>query len=228
VTAPGRRVLRDNGLALVFGGLFLLALLGQLVAGTGEYNEQQVANGLDRLSVLEYAQTADFAVDVAENWQSEYLQFLLYIVATVWFVQRGSPESKELDDVGRGSDEEQRLGAHVRSDSPAWARAGGWRTGVFSQSLPLVMGGIFLLSWSAQAMAGWSTYNEQQLQERTSTVSLPGYLATPEFWSRTFQNWQSEFLAVGSMVVLGIYLRGRGSPESKPVGAAHDDTGETG
>ncbi len=223
-----REALRDNGLGLVFGTLFLLALLGQVVAGTGEYNEQQTASGLDRLSVLEYAQTADFAVDVAENWQSEYLQFLLYIVATVWFVQRGSPESKELSDVGPGSDEEQRVGAHVHPDTPSWARAGGWRTRVFSHSLSLVMGGIFLLSWLAQSLGGWSTYNEQQLQERLTTVTWLGYLGTPEFWSRTFQNWQSEFLAVGSMAVLGIYLRERGSPESKPVGAGHDDTGETG
>jgi hypothetical protein len=228
VSRPLRQRLREHGLGLLFGGLFLLALLGQLVAGTGEYNAQQRAGGLDPLSVLEYARTADFAVDIAENWQSEYLQFLLYIVATVWFVQRGSPESKALDELGRGSDEDQLLGEHVRPDSPRWARTGGWRTRVLSHSLLLVMVGIFLASWLAQSLAGWSTYNEQQLSERLSTVTWTGYLTTPEFWSRTFQNWQSEFLAVGSMAVLGIYLRERGSPESKPVGAAHDDTGETG
>jgi hypothetical protein len=228
VSGPRRRALRDDGLGLLFGGLFLLTLIGQVVAGAGEYNEQQSASGLDRLSVLEYARTADFAVDVAENWQSEYLQFLLYVVATVWLVQRGSPESKALDEVGRGSDEEQLLGEHVQPESPRWARTGGWRTRVLSHSLALVMGGIFLASWLAQSLAGWSTYNEQQLAERLSTTTWTGYLATPEFWSRTCQNWQSEFLAVGSMAVLGIYLRERGSPESKPVGAAHDDTGETG
>jgi hypothetical protein len=228
LVSRSRSALRDNGLGLLFGGLFVLALLGQLLAGTGEYNEQQATSGLDRLSVLEYAQTADFAVDVAENWQSEYLQFLLYIVATVWFVQRGSPESKELTEVGRGSDEEQLLGAHVRPDTPPWARAGGWRTRVFSHSLATVMGVIFVLSWLAQSVAGWSTYNEQQLSERLTTVPWGEYVTTAEFWSRTLQNWQSEFLAVGSMAVLGIYLRERGSPESKPVGAGHDDTGETG
>ncbi len=90
------------------------------------------------------------------------------------------------------------------------------------------MGLIFLLSWLAQSVAGWSTYNEQQLSQYQPTVSWLGYLATPDFWSRTLQNWQSEFLAVGSMVVLSVYLRERGSPESKPVGAAHDDTGATG
>ncbi|MDP9435049.1 MAG: hypothetical protein M3P93_07595 [Actinomycetota bacterium] len=223
-----RRRLQDYGLGLFFGLLFLLALVGQAVAGVAEFNQQQQAHGGASLSLLQYVASADFAVDVAENWQSEYPQFLLYIVATVWLVHRGSPESKELDKAGRGSDEDQLLGAHRRPDSPSWARAGGWRTKVFSHSLPLVMGLIFLLSWLAQSVAGWSTYNEQQLSQYQPTVSWLGYLATPDFWSRTLQNWQSEFLAVGSMVVLSVYLRERGSPESKPVGAAHDDTGATG
>ena len=223
-----RRVLRENGLGLLFGGLFLLVLAGQALAGAALYDQEQTAAGLDRLSVLEYVTTADFAVDVAENWQSEYLQFLLFILATVWFVQRGSPESKELDDAGRGTDEEQRLGAHVQPDTPPWARTGGWRTRLFSHSLPLVMGTVFLLSWLAQSVAGWSTYNEEQLRDRLPTVSWGGYLGGPDFWSRTLQNWQSELLAVGSMAVLAVYLRERGSPESKPVGAGHGDTGATG
>jgi hypothetical protein len=120
------------------------------------------------------------------------------------------------------------VGASARPDSPPWARRGGWRTAVFSHSLALVMGTVWLLSWLAQSVAGWSTYDEQQLGELQTPVSYLGYLATPDFWNRTLQNWQSEFLAVGSMVVLSVYLRERGSPESKPVGAPHDDTGETG
>ena len=221
-----KRTLQHNGLGLAFGLLFLLALLAQAVAGTAEFNEQQRTEGMDTLALAEYVVTADFAVDVAENWQSEFLQFLLFILATVWLVQRGSPESKALDDVGRGTDEEQRVGAHVRSDSPAWARAGGWRLRVYSHSLVLVMGAVFLGSWAAQSVAGWSTYSEQQLQQRLPPVDWLGYLATPDFWSRTFQNWQSEFLAVGSMAVLATYLRERGSPESKPVGDPHGATGD--
>ena len=221
-----RAALRLNGLGLCFGMLFLLALLGQAFAGAAEYNEQQSQEGLDELSPFEYVATADFAVDVAENWQSEFLQFLLFIVATVWLVQHGSPESKELDDVGRGSDEEQKVGAYAEESSPTWVRAGGWRTSVYSHSLALTMGLIFLASWLAQSVAGWSTYSEQQLQQRRSPVSYVGYLGEPDFWSRTFQNWQSEFLAVGSMAVLAIYLRERGSAESKPVGDAHGTTGD--
>ena len=146
----------------------------------------------------------------------------------MWLVQRGSPESKEEHLVGLQSDEDQRLGRHARADSPAWARAGGWRTTVFSRSLGLLMGGIFVLTWAAMSVAGWAAYNTEQLSGQQDPVSWLEYLGEADFWSRTFQNWQSEFLAVGSMVVLSVYLRERGSPESKPVGAPHDDTGQTG
>ncbi len=223
-----RRLLRDSSLSLCFGALFVLALAGQAVAGRAEFNGQQLAEGREAVSLSRYLTSSDFAVDVTENWQSEYLQFLLFVFGTVWLVQRGSPESKEVKDVGRESDERQLVGRHARLDSPAWARAGGWRTTVYSRSLGLVMGAIFVLSWLAQSLAGVSAYNEQQLGQLQEPVSWPEYVVSADFWSRTLQNWQSEFLAVGSMAVLAIFLRQRGSPESKPVGAAHADTGVTG
>ncbi|MGY1607327.1 MULTISPECIES: DUF6766 family protein [unclassified Geodermatophilus] len=223
-----RRVLRDNGLSLAFGALFLATLVGQAVAGAAEENEQRLDQGLDPLPLADYVTSSSFAVDVMENWQSEYLQFFLYVFATVWLVQRGSAESKELHEVGTESDEEQRMGAHARADSPPWVRAGGWRAGLFSRSLGLLMGALFLLTWAASSIAGWTAYNTEQLQSHADPVSWVGYLGRADFWSRTFQNWQSEMLAVGSMAVFAVYLRQRGSPESKPVGAAHGDTGETG
>ncbi len=223
-----RRFLRENSLSLCFGALFVLALAGQAVAGRAEFNGQQLAEGREAVSLSRYLTSSDFAVDVTENWQSEYLQFLLFVFGTVWLVQRGSPESKEVEQVGRESDERQLVGRHARPDSPAWARTGGWRTAVYSRSLGLVMGAIFLLSWLAQSLAGVSAYNEQQLGQLQEPVSWPEYVVSADFWSRTLQNWQSEFLAVGSMAVLAIFLRQRGSPESKPVGAAHADTGVTG
>lgn len=119
-----KRLLRDNGLTLFFGTLFLLSLIGQAVAGHFEYNNQQVAESAATVSFLDYLASSDFAVDTAENWQSEYLQFLLYIFATVWLVQRGSPESKQVDSAGRGSDEEQLIGPHARSDSPTPVHTG--------------------------------------------------------------------------------------------------------
>jgi hypothetical protein len=223
-----KRKLRDNGLGLTFGLLFLAALIGQAIAGHADFNNQQLADGGQTKSMLEFITSSNFAVDVAENWQSEYLQFFLYILATVWLIQLGSPESKQPQESGPETDKEQQLGAHTTQDSPTWARAGGWRTTVFSNSLCLVMGGLFLLSWLAQSIAGVVVYNADQLADHEPTVSWLGYIGSADFWNRTLQNWQSEFLAIGSMAVLSIYLRQRGSPESKPVGAPHVATDESG
>jgi hypothetical protein len=219
------RALRDHALSMIFGALFLLALAGQALTGFAAYNEQQVSDGLTRVTLLSYVTSSNFAVDVAENWQSEYLQFALYILLTVWFVQTGSTESKEPGQEGGGSDEDAQVGAYVRPDSPAWARAGGWRRTVFSNSLLSVMLAVFLLSWLAQSIAGQVSFNEEQIASLEAPRSWAEYLGSPDFWNRTLQNWQSEFLAVGSMAVFSIYLRQRGSPESKPVGAPHEETG---
>jgi len=220
-----RRFVKENSLGLVFGLLFLAALIGQAFAGHADFNEQQIASGLPEISVGRYVTSADFAVDVTENWQSEYLQFFLFIVLTVWLVQKGSPESKKVEEAGLESDEDQRVGRYARDDSPAWARAAGWRRGLLSNSLGLVMAVIFLLSWLAQSIAGMSAFNEEQLRQRQDPVSWSAYLLEPDFWNRTLQNWQSELLAVASMAILAIFLRQRGSPESKPVGASHASTG---
>jgi hypothetical protein len=220
--------LRANALTLAFGGLFVVTLVGQAISGTADHNAQQVVNGLEPLSLVEYVTSSSFGVDVMENWQSEYLQFFLYIFATVWLVQRGSSESKEPGKEGTETDEEQKVGRHADDDSPAWARAGGWRTAMFSRSLGMLMGALFLLTWAASSVAGWAAFNSEQLGERQDPVSWLGYLGEADFWNRSFQNWQSEMLAVGSMAIFSIYLRQRGSPESKLVGAGHHDTGQTG
>ena len=220
--------LRDNGLTVFFGVLFLVSLAGQSVAGAFEFNNQQAAQGRAAVSYLHYLTTSDFAVDVAENWQSEFLQFFLYVYATVWLVQRGSTESKEPDMAGLESDEEQRIGPYAPPDAPRWARAGGVRLVVYPRSLGLAMCTIFLLSWLAQSVAGTAAYNAERLGQYQDPVSWAGYVSSADFWSRSLQNWQSEFLAVASMAALSIYLRQRGSPESKPVGTAHSATGAEG
>ena len=220
-----RRFLRENSLSLAFGALFLASLVGQAFAGWHQLNDELFADGLHQITLGGYLTSANFAVDVTENWQSEYLQFLLYVMLTVWLVQRGSPESKPLEDAGQESDEVQKVGAYARPDSPKLARAGGLRTLFYSRSLGIVMGTIFLLSWLVQSVAGWATYNESRLRQLRDPIPWASYLTNSDFWARTLQNWQSEFLAVGSMAVLSIYLRQRGSPESKPVGAAHEATG---
>jgi hypothetical protein len=219
-----RNPLVANGLSITFGLLFLASLIGQAFSGLADFNEQQLSKSLEEISFGQYVTSADFAVDVTENWQSEYLQFLLFIVLTVWLVQKGSPESKEIDKRGTESDEDQQLGPHAKPDSPPWAKAGGLKTKVYANSLGLVMAAVFLLSWLGQSIAGFSAYAAEQITNLQDPGSWAEYLGSPEFWNRTLQNWQSEFLAVWSMVVLSVYLRQRGSPESKPVGAAHDET----
>ena len=221
---PPRGFWRDNSLSLVFGGLLLAALGGQAVWGMIGYNEAARTAGLQQVSLGRYVTSSGFAVDVAENWQSEFLQFVLYIALTVWLVQRGSSESKTPGDEGRESDEQQLVGSFARPDSPAWARVGGWRTRIYSHSLVLVMALVFLASWSAQAVAGRVADNEERMRELLDPIGLGAYLVSPDFWGRTLQNWQSELLAIGTMAVFAIYLRERGSPESKEVGAPHGVT----
>jgi hypothetical protein len=223
-----KRFLRENSLGLVFGLLFLIVLVGQSFAGHADFNQQQLSEGLEPVSFGRYITSASFGADVLENWQSEYLQFFLYIFFTVWLLQKGSPESKELDKAGRESEKEQKIGAYADDDSPNWARARGFKLWLFSNSLGLVMGLLFLLSWLGQSIAGVAAFNEQQLGDLEDPVSWSQYLTEPDFWNRTLQNWQSELLAVASMAILAIYLRQRGSSQSKPVGSAHTTTGVEG
>jgi hypothetical protein len=223
-----RGFLGRNSLSLGFGALFLASLVGQALAGVAAFNDQRLDEGLEQISLLRYLTSSSFAVDVMENWQSEYLQFFLYIFATVWLIQLGSSESKKPGETGTETDEKQQVGKYAGKDSPVWASAGGWRTALFSRSLGLLMGALFLLTWTASSVSGWAAFNSEQLMSHEDPVTWLGYLGQGDFWSRTFQNWQSEMLAVGSMVIFSVYLRQRGSPESKPVGTPHAATGQTG
>lgn len=216
-----RRAIRDNGLSLFFLALFVLALVGQSIAGFLRNDAELVAHGQPSVGFGEFVTSSSFLVDVAENWQSEFLQFFLFIIATIWFIQRGSPESKKPGDEGPGSDADQLVGTRARPDSPRWARAGGFRSMIYGNSLLIVMGVIFLLSWLAQSLAGTVVMNEENAEHGAPPVTWPEYVVSPDFWDRTLQNWQSEFLAVGTMVAFSIYLRQRGSAESKPVGVPH-------
>jgi uncharacterized protein DUF6766 len=220
-----RRFIRDNGLSIVFLLLFLGALGGQAIAGHADFNEEQVRHGDPEISMSRYLVSSEFGTSVMENWQSEYLQFTLLIFATVWLLQRGSPESKELDKAGRESDQEEKVGPYAQRNSPAWAKVEGIRRTLYENSLVLVMGTIWLGTWFAQSVTGLTQYNSERLDHHMDTVGWWHYLGKPDFWEKTLQNWQSEFLAVGSMAILAVYLRQRGSPESKPVGAPHTATG---
>lgn len=220
---------RDNSLSIFFLALFLVTLIGQSVAGWIVYNDEQLDHGETTVSWGEYLLTSHFGQAVLENWQSEYLQFALFAYVTIWLVQKGSNESKKVEEIGRESDQRQRVGPYSGPTSPRWARFhGGLRRSIYSNSLMIVMGLIFIGAWAGQSVTGWTEFNSEQLEHGDTAVSWLTYVTSADFWEDTLQNWQSEFLAVGSMAVLTIYLRQRGSPESKPVGAAHDETAASG
>jgi hypothetical protein len=223
-----KRFARENGLSLFFGAIFLGTLGGQSFAGQHNFNAEQVQHGEGPVGWWRYVRSPDFGGAVLENWQSEFLQFSLFIAATIWLVQKGSNESKPLEDAGLESKEEQRIGEHTPANGPRLARFDDWRTRIYEHSLLLVMTVIFFATWFGQSLNNWRMFNTEQLEHDESPVSWGRYLLDPDFWEKTLQNWQSEFLAVGTMAVFTIYLRQRGSPESKPVGAPHDETGSSG
>lgn len=216
-----RVFVRNSSLSLAFLSLFLVTIVGQSIVGHAYNDEELAQHGQPPVSYTEFVTSSDFLVDVAENWQSEFLQFFLFIFATIWLIQRGSAESKKPGDEGVGSDAEQMVGSHAREDSPQWAKAGGARLWVYSNSLLLTMGTIFLLSWLAQSLAGHVVAKEENAMHGLPPETWGDYVVSAEFWNRTLRNWQSEFLAVGAMVAFAIYLRQRGSSESKPVGVPH-------
>jgi Domain of unknown function (DUF6766) len=223
-----RRFIRDHSLSLFFLVIFLAALVGQAIAGHALHNNDAIAHHGETMSFWRYIRSSDFGNAVMENWQSEYLQFMLFMVATIFLVERGSPESKKPGEEGAETDKEQKIGEHAQEDSPDWAKPRGIKTFLYSNSLLIVMSIIFFGSWFAQSVTGWTEFNAQQVEHHEATVSWLGYLGSADFWEATLQNWQSEFLAVGSFVAITVFLRQRGSPESKPVGAPHHATGVEG
>jgi hypothetical protein len=219
-----RRWAFEQSLTLFFTTIFLLSLVGQSFAGLRAYNAEQVAHDSQTISYWRYLVSSDFGGNVMENWQSEFLQFTLFILATVWLVQRGSPESKKPEEAGGNSDAQAKVGRHAPQRAPRLARFDDWRTRLYENSLVIAMTVIFFASWLAQSLANWTQYNDDQTEHGEAAVTWLQYVRIADFWNRTLQNWQSEFLAIGTMVVFTIYLRQRGSPESKPVGTPHDET----
>jgi hypothetical protein len=223
-----RTFLRTNGLSVFFASIFVAALTAQSFAGQHQLNADQAAHGGPPRSWWAYVRSPDYWGAVMENWQSEFLQFALYIGVTVWLVQKGSNESKLFDDVGLETDQKQQVGSGATPRSPWLVRRGGAWTRVYENSLLLAMGSIFVATWAAQSLNNWRQFNAARHEHDDAPVSWGSYLLNSDFWERTLQNWQSEFLAVGTMVAFSIYLRQRGSPESKPVGAPHDETASSG
>jgi hypothetical protein len=220
-----RRFIGDHSLSLFFLVIFLASLVGLAIAGHALHNDDAIAHHGETMSFWRYLRSSDFGNAVMENWQSEYLQFMLFMLATIWLIERGSPESKEPGKQGTETLKEQKIGEHAQEDSPEWAKPRGIKTYIYSNSLLIVMSIIFFGSWFAQSVTGWTTFNAEQVDHHQATVSWLGYLGSADFWEATLENWQSEFLAVGSFVALTVFLRQRGSSQSKPVGAPHHTTG---
>src|SRR5215212_8656533 len=215
---------KNNNLSIVIFTLFLLCLLGHSYAGWKVFNDEQRQHGEAEATYGQFLRSSEFGETVFENWESEFLQMAFYVVLTVFLYQRGSSESKKHD----GTDEVDEDPEAYRDDAgvPSPVRRGGWRLALYKNSLGLAFFLLFLISFLGHAASGARKYNEEeQAHGSTETVSAIGYMATPQFWYESLQNWQSEFLAVLAIVVLSIWLRQWGSPESKPVHAAHSHTG---
>ncbi|HEX7831345.1 MAG TPA: DUF6766 family protein [Thermoanaerobaculia bacterium] len=215
---------KNNNLSIVMFILFLLCLAGHSVSGWKVYNGEQQQHGKPEVSYSAYLRTSEFGESVFENWESEFLQMGAYVILTVFLYQRGSSESKKFD----GTDEVAEDPDTHRNDpdAPGPVRRGGWRLMLYKNSLSLAFLILFLISFIGHAASGAGKHNDEEREHgSTETVTTAGYMTTPEFWFESFQNWQSEFLAVLSIVVLSIWLRQWGSPESKPVHAPHSDTG---
>jgi hypothetical protein len=217
-----RRVLRDNALSLTMFGMFLVFLVAQSFAGFRSNNNDNQEHGQPRESYTEYLASGAFVEATFENWESEFLQMGVYVLFTAWLIQKGSPESKNPE--GEESDADPRT-ERDNPDAPGPVRRGGLALTLYEHSLSIALLALFLLSFVLHALGGHAEYNQQQLEHGQAAVSLWGFVTSSEFWFQSMQNWQSEFLAVGALAVLGIFLRQRGSPESKPVAAPHAQTG---
>ncbi|HEX5727399.1 MAG TPA: DUF6766 family protein [Longimicrobiaceae bacterium] len=222
------KALRNSGLTIVALALFLLALVGQALTGHAHYVEEQREHGQPSVTFVEYLGTGHFGEAVFENWESEFLQMAMFIFLTAFLVQKGSAESNKPPDEEGAGEEEVREDPRKHRDDPdaPWpVRRGGLVLKLYESSLSLALFLLFLVSLALHAATGAADYNEEQAEHGGEPVGVMGYARTSRFWFESFQNWQSEFLSVAAIVVLSIYLRQRGSPESKPVHAPHGQTG---
>jgi hypothetical protein len=218
-----RRFIRNNGLSIVYLGLFLITLCVMSVAGHHHYNADQREHHDPSVSYWAYLHTGDFVEGVFENWESEFLQMGTYVLFTVWLLQKGSPESKPLDEQAPQDVDPKR---QRYADPPRPVQRGGLALRLYSNSLAIALFALFVLSFVLHAIGGTWAYNEDQLAHGGQPVSILRFVTTSEFWYQSMQNWQSEFLAVASLALLAIWLRQQGSPESKPVAAPHSKTGD--
>jgi hypothetical protein len=219
-------VIRNNSLSLVCFGLFAIFAVGQFFTGFRDYNADQKTHKQPELSLGEYATGGAFWESLSENWESEYLQMASYVILTVFLIQKGSSESRDPEKDAEESDRDPRR-ADKRRNAPWSVRRGGIWLRLYENSLFLVFLALFITSMVIHAFSGARAYSAEQQEHGEPRVSAVEYVQRSRFWFESFQNWQSEFLAVGSIVLFSVWLRQRGSPESKPVHAPHEETAST-
>lgn len=214
---------KEHGLLLANIALFVMFFGGMILSGAAAYSEEQQAHGEPGVSVLQFLATGDFLEATFENWESEFLQMGMYVVLTIFLFQKGSSESKPM---GKDApqDEDPRHAA-IKKATPWPVKRGGLALKVYEHSLSILFFALFLGSMAVHAIGGTGAYNEEQQSHGEPTVGILQYIGTSRFWFESFQNWQSEFLAVAVLVGASVYLREKGSPESKPVAEPHYETG---
>ncbi|KAF1697907.1 hypothetical protein CSC62_08225 [Pseudoxanthomonas jiangsuensis] len=209
---------KRNGLSLVLAALFLAFWIGQILTGQAAFNEERAMDGLPPLALLAYVTSGHAISATFENWESEFLQMGMYVLLTVWLRQQGSAESRPLDPA---RDEEE-----IEPGPTPWpARAGGLARRLYANSLSLAFLALFAIAFVLHGLGSWKLENEERAMQGQPPVTLLEHVGGAQFWFESMQNWQSEFLAVLSIVVLSIWLRQDRSPESKPVAAPHMQTG---
>jgi hypothetical protein len=217
------RLLRNNGLSLCMFGLFLVFVVGLSITGFLQHNQTLQSHALPTSSYADYISSGEFVEAVFENWESEFLQMATLVIATIFLRQRGSADSKKI----RGHDDVDTTSRYSLIGTTSWTgRTRALRGLLYANSLGLALIGLFFLSFALHVVGGASAYNHENLIHGEPSISMWQYMASSQFWFESFQNWQSEFLAVGTLLVFSVYLRQRGSPESKPVGAPDEKTGK--
>jgi hypothetical protein len=213
-----------HGLSIVLVGSFVITMAGQVWTGWYAYNEEQVEHAQPQVTLAEYLGTGHFGEATFENWESEFLQMAFYVVLTIFLYQVGSSESKRPD-VIEAVDLDPRQSP--KKDDAAWpVRKGGLALLLYENSLSLVFALLFIASLALHAVTGLAHHNEELMEHGEPAVDVAGYVGSSQFWFESFQNWQSEFLSLAAMVGFTIFLRQRGSPESKPVDAPTWETAD--
>jgi len=216
------KILKNNGLSILFFILFIIALIGQIITGLTEHNAEIAEESGQQLSLSQYLTSGHFLQSTFENWESEFLQMALFVVTSIFLYQKGSSESKDPDK----KEEVDREPNPRRKNVPWPVKQGGLLLTLYEHSLSIALFLLFILSFVFHWLGSLKDYNEEQMLKNMPHETASQYLSNSRLWFESFQNWQSEFLSVFAIIVLSIFLRQKGSPQSKPVDAPNSETGE--